>query len=123
MKETLEEFFEILKLDRQVSPWSRQDTFEDRQRELGTEVAEIGEALEKDDSENLEEELGDALWDLLFLLVIAEEQGLFTAKEAIQGAIDKIKRRKPWVFTGEKVSVEDEIERWQMAKDRESTAK
>ena len=67
--------------------------------------------------------MGDSLWDLMFLMVVAEEKKLFTAKEVIEGAIEKIKRRKPWIFTGEKVSLEDEERLWFIAKAKEKENK
>jgi len=36
---------------------------------------------------------------LVFLSVMAEEKGLFTLKEVIQNTTEKIKLRKPWVFS------------------------
>ena len=101
MKERFAELYDILKLDRKNSAWSRQDTFRHRHKELESEVFEIKMSLEKEDMKNFKEELGDSLLDLLFLMVIAEEKELFTAKDVIEGVITKIKRRKPWIFSGE----------------------
>lgn len=120
MKERFEELFKILKLDREVSPWSQRDTFAKRHSELVKEIEEIKQAIENKDDENLKEEIGDSLWDLMFLMVVAEEKELFTAKEVIEGAIEKIKRRKPWIFTGEKINLEDEEKLWHEAKAKEN---
>ena len=116
MKHKLEEFFEILKLDRKNSAWGRQETMENRHKELINEVEEIGSALETGDIQNLKEELGDALWNILFMYVIAEEKNLFSAKESIESAITKMKRRKPWIFTDEIVDIPEEKRRWKEAK-------
>lgn len=112
MKERFAEFYSMLALDRRNSAWSRQDTFLHRYEELLSEVKEIKESLDNKDDENFKEEVGDALWDLLFLMVMAEEKGIFTAKEVIEGAIAKLKRRKPWIFTGKKLSIDEEVKRW-----------
>ena len=119
MKDTLHEFLEMLKLDRQNSAWAKQNTLESRFAELKSEIAEIEQALNKKDMQNLKEELGDALLDLMTLMVIAEDQGHFKAEEAIKEIITKIKRRKPWIFNGEKLTAEQEVERWKEAKKRE----
>lgn len=117
MKERLDEFYEMLKIDRKKSPWSRENSFESRFEELRKEIEEVGVALKNDDMKNFEEEIGDCLWDLLFLIVIAEEKGLFTGRDVVEGSIAKLKRRKPWIFEGEAVkSVEEEIELWNRAK-------
>jgi len=119
VKERFEEFYEMLRTDRQNSSYSQECTFETRQNELLKEVAELGAAIAKDDVENMREELGDALWDLLFLFILAEEKKLFTAKEVIEDAMAKLKRRKPWIFTKERLTREEEYERWQEAKRKE----
>ncbi|NQU98216.1 nucleotide pyrophosphohydrolase [Candidatus Woesearchaeota archaeon] len=116
MKEKFQELYESLKLDRKNSEWSREHSMEDRLKELQSEVDEIKKALENDDIENLKDELGDALLDLIFMIVIAEEQGLFNGKEVIDNTVTKIKRRKPWIFNGEKVSKEEENRRWNETK-------
>ncbi|MAG39243.1 hypothetical protein CMO90_04115 [Candidatus Woesearchaeota archaeon] len=116
MKEKFQELYETLKIDRNKSAWSKKNDFKQRIEELSSEIEEIKQAIEKNDTENLREELGDALWDLLFLIIIAEEKKLFTGKEVISETIEKLKRRKPWIFNGEKVSVEEEIKRWNKTK-------
>jgi nucleoside triphosphate diphosphatase len=112
MKERFETLYNMLKLDRKNSEWSSLNTFEIRAEELEKEVAEIRLAIKNNDIENLKEELGDTLWDLLFLIVIAEEKQIFTAQDVIDGAIQKLQRRKPWIFNGEKLTKEEEHRRW-----------
>lgn len=123
MKDSFQEFYEMLQLDRKNSAWSREGTLEFRTKEFAGEARELAEAVEKLDDENLKEELGDALWDLMFLFIMAEEKGLFTAKAVIEGAMQKLRRRKPWIFTGEKVSKEEEVRRWIEAKKEEKRQK
>ncbi len=120
MKETFENFYKMLKLDREKSSFSKSHSLEDRFTELKLEIEEIGKALENNDTENLKEELGDGLWDLLFMIVIAEEKGLFSGKEVFDGAIKKLKRRKSWIFEeGEMKTREEEIELWNENKRKE----
>ncbi len=111
-----EELYRLMQRDRKRSPWSHANTLEDRYKELASEVEEIREAIEKEDRENLGEELGDALLDILFLMVMGEEQGWFSRDQVIEGAIAKIRRRKPWIFSEEELSIEEEHRRWQEAK-------
>ncbi|MFH2021361.1 MAG: MazG nucleotide pyrophosphohydrolase domain-containing protein [archaeon] len=108
----LKEFYEMLKIDRKNSTWSAQNTFETRFDDLSSEIDEIKVALEKKDYENLKEELGDGLWDILFMIILAEEKGLFTFEAVIDNTIKKLKRRKPWIFSGGKLSIEEEKRRW-----------
>jgi len=119
MKERIEDFYKMLELDRKNSARSKLSTLKSRYEDLEREVHELKLAIDKNDDENLKEELGDALWDLLFLMIIAEEKGKFTSKEVIEGAMDKLKRRKPWIFEGKEISMEEETERWHEAKRKE----
>ena len=119
MEKKLREFYEILKKDREISPWSKENSFLDRTEQLRSEVDEIFEAIKKEDWDNLKEEIGDSLWDLMSLCIIAEEKGLFSFEDTISSAHDKLKRRKPWIYTGEKVDIQEEKIRWQKAKDEE----
>ena len=119
MPHKFDTFYDMLKLDRKNSTWSSQNTMESRYDELLGEVQEIKEAIDRNDNLNLKEELGDTLWDLLFLVVLAEEKGLFTSDDIIQSSIDKLKRRKPWIFTGEKLDIAEEHRRWMKAKEIE----
>ena len=123
MKESFDELYRILKIDRGNSAYSRERSLKGRFKDLKEEVEEIGQAIEKDDFNNLKEELGDALWELISLIIIAEEKGEFTAKEIIQEAIKKIRRRKPWIFTRKILTQEEELEFWIKIKKKEKEGK
>ncbi len=118
MKQAFEDLYIILKKDRENSPWSRTRTLRERAEELRKEVDELVEGIENNDPGNIEEELGDLLLDIIALVVIAEENNT-TAQEIVEKAIAKLRRRKPWIFTGEDVSLEEEERRWINAKERE----
>lgn len=121
MKDEFEELFEVMKLDRKKSSWSREQTVKKRLEELKKEVTEAEEALGKKDLENLRDELGDVFLDLLAILAIIDEEKHFSTKQVLQKAIEKIKRRKPWIFTNEEVSSEEEVRRWYENKKKEKT--
>jgi len=86
---------------------------------LKGEVNEILDAVEKEDITNLHEELGDALWDLLNVIVVAEEQHSFEGKKIINEAVQKVRRRKPWIFENHNYTEEEELELWKKAKAEE----
>jgi NTP pyrophosphatase (non-canonical NTP hydrolase) len=119
MKESFDELYEILKKDRNNSPWSKSRSLKDRVEGLRGEVEEIMEAMEKEDIENLKEEIGDALWDMLAVVIIAEEKYELDPKEMLQNIIKKIKRRKPWILNEHDYTVEKEVQLWKEAKDKE----
>ena len=64
---------------------------------------------ETGDAENLKEELGDLLLQVMFHSVIAEEEGLFTFEDVAKTVADKMKRRHPHVFTDVKFETEEEL--------------
>ena len=70
--------------------------------------------------DNLKEELGDLLLQVVMHARIAEEEGYFTMDDVIQGIIDKMVRRHPHVFgdavvsdSGEVLTKWDEIKKWE----------
>lgn len=123
MKEKFEELYESVKKDRRHSNWSKKNTFKQRLDELVNEVEEVKQALEKDDLANLREELGDVLWDVMFLIYMAEEEELFTGKEVISEIIEKFKRRKPWIFENKDIHPDEEVRLWNEAKKLEKENK
>ena len=64
---------------------------------------------ETGDAENLKEELGDLLLQVMFHSVIAEEEGLFTFEDVAKTVADKMERRHPHVFTDVKFETEEEL--------------
>ncbi|MBD3387967.1 MAG: nucleotide pyrophosphohydrolase [Candidatus Altiarchaeales archaeon] len=101
-------------------PWDREQTISDFTVHLRNESEEALQAIEKEDYENLREELGDLLLHVLFISRIAEEEGLFTIQDVMDGLKDKIVRRHPHVFGDEKVaSSEDVMRQWKRIKEEE----
>ncbi|MFC2135617.1 MazG nucleotide pyrophosphohydrolase domain-containing protein [Bacteroidota bacterium] len=119
MKDKFHELYEITKLDRKKSPWSKKLSFERRLEELKGEINEAIEAYESRDMEHFKDELGDIYWDLTFLITMAEEKGLFNGEEVFDNALEKFKRRKPWIFQNVDITEEEEVERWNIAKKKE----
>jgi len=124
MEEEMKELFEAMVLNRKKCPWAKGRDMASHISELESEVQELREAIEKNDVENLREELGDVFWDVVFIGVLAEEKGLFTMREMLSEANKKFKRRKPWVFGNETVANADEaVKRWHEIKAEEKKAK
>ena len=85
-------------------PWDRVQTHESLKPECIEEAAEVINGINNytktGDSENLKEELGDLLLQVMFHSVIAEEEGLFTFDDVARTVSDKMIRRHPHVFAG-----------------------
>ena len=74
--------------------------------------------------DNLKEELGDLLLQVMFHAVIAEEEGLFTLEDIAKTVSDKMERRHPHVFAGKTFSSEEERKKsWEKIKAEEKAGK
>lgn len=89
-------------------PWDRKQTHESLIKNLREESEELIEAIENKDAENMKEELGDVLLQVLFHAQLAKEEGLFTIEDVIQGLYDKLHYRHPHVFGKVKAATAEE---------------
>ena len=109
-------------------PWDKVQTHTSLKPTVIEEAAEVICGInildEKGDPENLMEELGDLLLQVMFHSVIAEEEGLFTFDDVAKVVSDKMIRRHPHVFSG--VTFESDEERhksWEEIKKTEKDGK
>jgi MazG family protein len=79
-------------------PWDREQTHESLVPGLLEEAYEVAEAVRAHDDENLREELGDLLLQVVMHAQIASEEGRFTISEVSREIADKLVRRHPHVF-------------------------
>ena len=85
-------------------PWDREQTFESLKKCLADETEEVFQAIDNKDMENLCEELGDVLLQVILNSQIAKEEGRFTIDDVIDGLCRKMVRRHPpriWRCKGE----------------------
>ena len=83
-------------------PWDREQTHESLKPCCVEEAAEVVSGInilkETGNADNLKEELGDLLLQVVMHAQIAEEEGLFTMEDVIGGITEKMIRRHPHVF-------------------------
>jgi MazG family protein len=104
----------IVRVLRRECPWDREQSFEDIVTYTLEETYELVDAAHSGRSGEAAGELGDLLFHVFFLSLIAEENGWSDLKQITRGITDKLVRRHPHVF-GETV-VEDAAEvvrRWE----------
>ena len=104
-------------------PWTTAQSAERYARELRSEADEVLLAIANGDRDNLKEELGDLLWDVVMCALLAERSGYFPAREVFDDVVTKMRRRKPFVFDGTEVTAEDAKRIWATAKAREKQAR
>ncbi len=104
--------------------WDRAQTHETLKKCLADEAQEVFEAVDHHDDDNLCEELGDVLLQVLMNAQIAQERGAFTIDEVIQGLSEKLIRRHPHVFGDEVVENEEQaLALWKKVKAQEKSQK
>jgi len=79
-------------------PWDLQQDFASIVPSTLEEVYEVVDAIERDDRNNLREELGDLLFQVVFYAQLASESGDFDFESVVDGIVSKLLRRHPHVF-------------------------
>ena len=108
-------------------PWDREQTQASLRPFVLEETYEVLEAIEDGSPAQLREELGDFLFEAVFLAQISEERGEFSIADAIDSICDKLVRRHPHVFARDDVAdmpttSGQVLEKWEMLKQRERAA-
>jgi tetrapyrrole methylase family protein/MazG family protein len=98
-------------------PWDREQTHSTLKRNLIEESYELIEAIENSDKENMKEELGDVLLQVVFHSQIAKENNDFTIEDVAGCICEKLVRRHPHVFGYEDIKTAVEVvDRWEEIK-------
>lgn len=105
-------------------PWDKEQTHESLKKCLTEECNEVLEAIDNQDDENLCEELGDVLLQVLMHSQIAAEEGRFTIADVVDGLGRKMVRRHPHVFGDAKAATgEEALKSWEEIKKLEKVGK
>ncbi len=79
-------------------PWDREQTLESLCHFVLEEAYEVVDAIERGDLDALREEIGDHIFEGVFLAQITAERGVFDVGDSLQAVTDKLVRRHPHVF-------------------------
>ncbi|MBI5223705.1 hypothetical protein HY990_04755 [Candidatus Micrarchaeota archaeon] len=123
MKSKIIELIDLSRKNTEICEWCKDQSSRDYLARLKDEVAELELAFKNNDLKNIEEELGDVLWDTITLAYICEREGKLKSDAVISGVLAKFARRKPWLIRGEKVSKEEAGRIWVEAKRKEKEQK
>jgi len=103
-------------------PWDREQTNETLLPALIEEAYEVTSAVQANDDQNLQEELGDVILLAVMHAQIAAETGRFNVVDVLQTVIAKLIRRHPHVFGSSEVSDADGvIKQWEAIKREEKS--
>src|SRR5580765_3136682 len=79
-------------------PWDREQTIDSLKPYVLEETYEVVEAVDRGDHAALREELGDFVFEAVFLAQLESEAGHFTIADSLTAIADKLVRRHPHVF-------------------------
>src|ERR1700693_6577003 len=79
-------------------PWDREQTIDSLKPFVLEETYEVLEAIDRHDHAALCEELGDFLFEAVFLAQLEAEAGHFAIADSLKSIADKLVRRHPHVF-------------------------
>lgn len=110
---------------RTAGPWESEQTHDSLRRYLLEETYELFDAVRGGNLEELRDELGDVLLQVLFHARIAEEasQQAFSIDDVADALVRKLGNRVPAVLAGESISLEDQLAQWEQRKALEKAAR
>ena len=108
-------------------PWDREQTLSSLRPFVLEEAYEVLDAIDRADANALCDELGDLVFEAVFLAQLCAEDGQFTIADALAAVADKLVRRHPHVFgdrdtRGSVKTAEDVKRRWEAIKADEQEA-
>ncbi|MGI9124021.1 MAG: MazG family protein, partial [Mycobacterium sp.] len=113
--ERLVDAVEIMDRLRTSGPWESEQTHDSLRRYLLEETYELFDAVRGGNAEELRDELGDVLLQVLFHARIAEEalERPFTIDDVAGALVRKLGNRVPAVLAGEDISLADQLAQWE----------
>lgn len=101
-------------------PWDRKQTYGTIVPYTLEEAYEVADAIQRGAMDELRDELGDLLFQVVFYAQIASEEGRFSFDDVAQGICDKMLRRHPHVFGDADYRDDAQLrEAWEQAKAEE----
>lgn len=121
--EALQQLLEIMSRLRDPEtgcPWDLRQTYSSIVPYTLEEAYEVADAIQRGDMQELRDELGDLLFQVVFYSQIAKEEGHFDFNQVAQGISEKMLRRHPHVFSDAEYGSDEELRQaWEHAKAQE----
>lgn len=122
----MQQLLEIMRELRQKCPWDREQTPQSLTRYAIEEAYEVEQAVQGGCTDDIRDELGDLLLQVVFQAQMYSEQGAFDFDDVVEAITQKLIRRHPHVFEAEKfeqLSPEQVASLWQEIKAKEKQGK
>lgn len=105
-------------------PWDIEQSFETIAPYTIEEAYEVSDAINRKDMNDLKDELGDLLFQVVFHSQMASERADFRIEDVVQSICKKMKRRHPHVFgTEDQRTTEQQVDAWENVKAKERSEK
>ena len=116
--ERLVDAVEIMDRLRTSGPWESEQTHDSLRRYLLEETYELFDAVHGGNLDEVRDELGDVLLQVLFHARIAQEaaRDAFTIDDVSDALVRKLINRVPTVLAGEPITLEDQLAQWEQRK-------
>jgi len=130
--ESLQEIMAMLRDKVHGCPWDLDQTLVSLIPHTIEEVYEVADAIEKNDIDNIVDELGDLLFQVIFYAQIGNEEKIFNFEDVANAIVRKLLRRHPHVFPtgdaksfgrGKKISSDEVVTNWESIKLEEKKEK
>lgn len=130
--ERLQEIMAMLRDKVHGCPWDLDQTLVSLIPHTIEEVYEVADAIEKNDIDNIVDELGDLLFQVIFYAQIGNEEKIFNFEDVANAIVRKLLRRHPHVFPtgdaksfgrGNKISSDEVVTNWESIKLEEKKEK
>lgn len=110
---------------RTAGPWESEQTHDSLRRYLLEETYELFDAVRGGNADELREELGDVLLQVLFHARIAEDapNHPFNIDDVADALVRKLGNRVPAVLAGESISLDEQLAQWEERKAQERAVK
>ena len=119
-KEAFAELLDIMETLREKCPWDHKQTMESLRTLSVEEVYELGDAILKNDMQEVKKELGDLLMHIVFYALIGKEQEQFDMTDVLNEICAKLRYRHPHIYGEVKVEDENDVLRnWEQLKLKE----
>ncbi len=123
---SFDELMEVMKRLRAPGgcPWDREQKMSDLRTYIVEEAYELVDAITEGRAEDIMEECGDVLLQVVFAAAVAEEEGLFSMEDVLACLTEKLVRRHPHVFGSREAATSAEVlQNWEEIKVTEKAKK
>ena len=118
---SIHDLIQIMNDLRDKCPWDKKQTLKSLKSLTIEETYELIEAIDKNDYNEIKEELGDLLLHVVFYSKIASEKNQFNFNDVVESLIKKLIYRHPHIYSDTKVNNEDDVKKnWEKLKSKKS---